>query len=296
LPYYQIAGLNICLTDYTGGWYNGMEKFAVNERRQIDLSLTVCFSDHIKPPDGKLIFEHEAGDLRWYESSVQPGGYCLSSKNIFTEEINVVVEITQDWRSAFAICRDYSNYSKTEAYIAENRLWFALHRLLGMVFCYHLLLHKGVVIHASALKYSDKGIIFSAPSGTGKSTQAKLWQTHVEQVVILNDDTPAIRFMGNKPYIFGTPWGGSKGIYCNESAPLEAIILLEQAKVNQVSRIGVQQALPLFLPRFFLPYFDQCMMDKALSLCNALLESIPVCLLQCRPDLGAVEAIRQCLD
>jgi len=293
LPHYQIAGVNIHLANHTNGRYDGMRKFVASEQEQVDLSLMVRMSGHIEPPAGKLIYEHEAGSLQWNESSVQLGGYCLSVKYLSTGEIAIAVEIAQDWRSALAVCRDYSHDGGETVYIDEARLWSELHSLLGMVFCYHLLLHKGVVVHASAVKHREQGIIFSAPSGTGKSTQAMLWQTHVEHSVILNDDTPAIRFLEGRPHVFGTPWSGSSGIYCDESVPLTAVILLEQSKVNQISQISVQQALPLFLPRFFLPYFDQGMMDEALSVCDALLDSVPVYLLRCRPDLGAVEAVKQ---
>ena len=43
----------------------------------------------------------------------------------------------------------------------------------GMEFYTKLLLHEGMMLHASAVAMEEKCYLFSAPSGTGKSTQYK---------------------------------------------------------------------------------------------------------------------------
>ena len=69
-----------------------------------------------------------------------------------------------------------------------------------------LINHDGLVIHSSSIAFRDKGIIFTAPSGTGKSTHVNLWeQTFGREVTVVNDDTPAIRFINDVPMLSGTP-------------------------------------------------------------------------------------------
>ena len=69
-----------------------------------------------------------------------------------------------------------------------------------------LINHDGLVIHSSSIAFRDKGIIFTAPSGAGKSTHVNLWeQTFGREVTVVNDDTPAIRFINDVPMLSGTP-------------------------------------------------------------------------------------------
>lgn len=58
-----------------------------------------------------------------------------------------------------------------------------------------LLLHGGMMLHASAVTVDDRAYLFSAKSGTGKSTHTKQWQKLFgsHRAEILNDDKPALR-------------------------------------------------------------------------------------------------------
>lgn len=54
--------------------------------------------------------------------------------------------------------------------------------------------YDGLFFHSSALMFDGKAYIFSAPSGTGKSTHTALWQRHFGgRVQMINDDKPIIR-------------------------------------------------------------------------------------------------------
>ena len=70
-----------------------------------------------------------------------------------------------------------------------------------------LLCCDGIVIHSSAIELDGNGILFSAPSGTGKSTQANLWREH-KGAVVLNGDRPALRTLDGSVYVYGTLWSG----------------------------------------------------------------------------------------
>lgn len=168
-------------------------------------------------------------------------------------------------------------------------------RLGEIIFLNSLLFHQGLLIHASAILWQEKGIIFTAPSGTGKSTQAKLWK-EIMGAKVLNGDRSAVRLIEDKPYIYGSPWCGSSNQYLNQNALLSAIVILTQSSENALQRLDWKEALPLLLPRCFLPYYDDGeIMRLAFVNLEKIIVTVPIYLLSCRPDRGAVELVYECI-
>lgn len=93
---------------------------------------------------------------------------------------------------------------------------------------------KMAVIHASAISYNNQAILFSAPSGTGKSTQAELWIKNIENSIYINDDKPVLSIEKEKIIVWGNPWSGKTINNNNLRIPLKAIVYLEQSKTNEV--------------------------------------------------------------
>lgn len=164
-----------------------------------------------------------------------------------------------------------------------------------VIFRTSILFQKGIVVHASAIEYEGKGIIFSAPSGTGKSTHANLWVEH-KSAIILNGDRPALRIINDEVNVYGTPWSGTSHQYVNKKAPLKAIVLLEQSPINEIEKLSSEQAVRLLVARCYLPYFDEQLMSLALDNIGCIIKKIPVYLLKCRPDIEAVEIVFKCLQ
>ena len=82
---------------------------------------------------------------------------------------------------------------------------------------------NGLMLHSSAVVMDGRAYLFSAPSGTGKSTHTQLWlDVFGEKAGILNDDKPALRRIDGKWYAYGTPWCGKEHWGCNASTPLSA--------------------------------------------------------------------------
>ena len=105
--------------------------------------------------------------------------------------------------------------------------------LLNMLGLESLFLKQEVLIlHASFIRWHDQGILFSAPSGTGKSTQASLWETHMG-AEILNGDRAGIRYADGSWMAYGLPYAGSSRIFRNSSAPIRAIVVLRQSPENR---------------------------------------------------------------
>lgn len=268
-----------------------MNGFLLNQPRMPDLNISLKTENFINVPEGRVISDE---NIKWLYKLTGENGYYIYNTERNHGKVLTLAEIDYEWRNGKFLYFDYSNQGNRDGYQAQTEYY--THVLMGMMFRNCLINHGGIVIHASTLECEGRGIMFSAPSGTGKSTHVKLWQEYIgDGVRILNDDTPAVRSKDGKLHVFGTPWCGSSGIYCNASAPLEAIVLLEQAQANSLQQLSVPEAMLKLMPRAFLPYFDQEMMHKTFDIMETIYSLVPVYLLKCRPDKEAVELVYQCV-
>jgi len=154
-----------------------------------------------------------------------------------------------------------------------------------------LISHGVFSIHSSAISVNNEGIIFSAPSGTGKSTHTSLWQKNIENVIMVNDDMPLLSVKDDKIMLHGAPWAGASGINNNISVPLKAIVFLEQAKENSIEKLMTLPALQKLLREFHTPS-DRELIDKTYAFLNLLLSNVPCYTLKCLPDKEAVYTVK----
>lgn len=152
-----------------------------------------------------------------------------------------------------------------------------------------------LILHSSLISWNGAGIIFSAPSGTGKSTQAELWE-RFENADILNGDRAALRQIDGIWTGFGLPYAGTSGIYRNEYAPLCAVVTLRQAKENRIRRVAGAEAFRFLYPETMIHRWDKDFEQRATDLLLKLMNDVPVFLLECRPDREAVELLRDTLQ
>lgn len=145
-----------------------------------------------------------------------------------------------------------------------------------------------VAVHTSTIRYKGRAVLFLGESGTGKSTHTRLWRENIEGAALLNDDSPVLRIIDGKPWVYGSPWSGKTPCYKNERYPLAACVRLSQAPENRISRQGVVQgygALHPSCPPCFA--YDEALYDGISSVLNALLSAVPVYHLECLPDAEA---------
>ncbi len=154
-----------------------------------------------------------------------------------------------------------------------------------------LLRHSGLLLHSSFIRYRGKAVLFSAPCGTGKSTQAELWEKY-EGADIINGDRSGLRRLDCGWAAFGLPYAGSSGIYRNENAPLAAVILLRQAEENRLRRMKAVEVFPDLYREITVHRWDRNFVSESTELLLQLLCEIPVYLLECRPDQEAVQLVR----
>ena len=147
---------------------------------------------------------------------------------------------------------------------------------------------KTVAIHTSTIVCQSKAILFLGESGTGKSTHTRLWRKNIQGAVLLNDDSPILRIIDGKPWVYGSPWSGKTPCYKNESYPLAACVRLSQAPFNKIERLNVAQgygALHPSCPPCFA--YDDALYDSISGALSNLLSVVPVYHLSCLPDAAA---------
>ena len=159
------------------------------------------------------------------------------------------------------------------------------------VICDYIIDKGGFFLHCSCLRYRDEAIIFTAPSGTGKSTHASLWRKRFgDEVTMINDDKPLVREKDGSFVIYGTPWNGKHGIGNNISAPVRAVVFLSQAPENTAAAIAPVEALTLLLQQTVLPP-DKAQLSKLLDMLGRMVESVPMYRLGCTISEEAVATI-----
>lgn len=105
-----------------------------------------------------------------------------------------------------------------------------------------------LLFHGSALALDGRGYLFTAPSGTGKSTHAALWrQVFGERVSMINDDKPLLQIRPEGVTVYGTPWAGKSNLQTNTSAPVAGLVLLRQAPENTIRPLTAREAYPRLL-------------------------------------------------
>lgn len=177
----------------------------------------------------------------------------------------------------------------------EDWWWATDHlRLWSVLSLPQLLLpFRTLIFHASYIGYHGEGILFTAPSGTGKSTQAELWRVH-RGAEVINGDKAGVR-LEERPMVHGVPFSGTSGICENVSLPLRAIVVLSQAPENTVRRLRPSEAVAALCGNVFV---DQAVPEEWQTARNLLLDlaaAVPVYALACTPDVRAVEELERAM-
>ena len=152
-----------------------------------------------------------------------------------------------------------------------------------------LLKYYGSYIHSSALLFDGRAYLFSASSGTGKSTHTKKWLKRFgDRADIINDDKPSFRIIDGKCYIYGTPFAGGTDVQKNISAELGALVFIERGEENSLERIPPSKSIALLLNQS--PgRASEKIGDRQLELFSQILTNYPAYLLRCNLDDSAVD-------
>ena len=128
--------------------------------------------------------------------------------------------------------------------------------------------YNGFQIHGAAVAIDNQGYIFTADSGTGKTTHIKLWLSNHPNAYVVNGDHPIVKIEKNI-MVYGSPWCGKEGMNTNAAVCLKAIVLMERSKENSIAEISMNEALVELIRQIYKP-LDTIKMKKTLQLLSSL--------------------------
>ena len=138
-----------------------------------------------------------------------------------------------------------------------------------------------ILFHGSVVAVDGVGYLFTAKSGTGKSTHTRLWrQVFGDRAVMVNDDKPFLRITENGVTACGSPWNGKHGLGANLEVPLQAICILERGEENIIRPIPAKEAVFMLLQQSNRPQ-DPRRMPKYLELLDKLSQQVTFYRLAC---------------
>ena len=144
-----------------------------------------------------------------------------------------------------------------------------------------------LLTHGSTVAVDGKAYLFTARSGTGKSTHTRLWmQAFGSRAQMVNDDKPFLRLAEDGVTAFGSPWSGKHGLDSNIAAPLQGICLLERGTENQIQSATPELLLPILRKDTYRP-LDPEKEPRFLQLTQKLAEAVPLWHMHCNKDLSA---------
>ena len=155
-----------------------------------------------------------------------------------------------------------------------------------------VLKEDGLILHSSFVCKEGKAILFTAPSGTGKSTQADLWEKY-KGTRTINGDRTLVKYQDGRWWACGWPICGSSEICFNESYPLDAIIVLHQAKENAGHRIHGFEVIRNLLRETTVNRWNLSFYDRMIALLERMEKEISVYDYKCDISKEAVEQLEQ---
>lgn len=145
------------------------------------------------------------------------------------------------------------------------------------------------LFHGSAVAVDGKAYLFTARSGTGKSTHTRLWREYLgSRAVMVNDDKPLIKVSEDGITVFGTPYNGKHRLGNNIAVPLKAVCIIERAEVNRITQISAADAYTMLLQQVYRPS-DSAALAKTLTLIDRLAQNVRLYRLGANMDISAAE-------
>lgn len=146
-----------------------------------------------------------------------------------------------------------------------------------------------LLFHGSAIAAEGKAVLFTAKSGTGKSTHTRLWREMLgDGCFMVNDDKPLLRIRDTDTKVCGTPWNGKHRLGTNCMVPLAAICILRQGQTNEITQISFTEALPELLQQSYRPA-DRQKLPLLLKLLGTMAANVRFYRLSCNMEPDAAK-------
>lgn len=227
-----------------------------------------------------------------------PEGRCTVAAGamlVFEDGTRYFGSIQQGWEHGYLRVARHGKHHKVQFKRSCASGSLGTNTVLTALGAEHLIAqNRGFVFHSSYVEADGKAILFTAPSGTGKSTQAELWQRH-RGAAIHNGDRSAVRFVEGQAFACGIPFAGSSQICENVTLPLGAIVYLKQAPQTTIRRLRGAEAFRRVWEGVSVNTWDRDDVDRVSETVMQVLHTTPVFELACTPDESAILALEGAL-
>ena len=150
-----------------------------------------------------------------------------------------------------------------------------------------------ILFHGSVIAVDGFGYLFTAKSGTGKSTHTRLWRENFgDRAVMVNDDKPLLRITKDGVTAYGTPWDGKHRLSTNTSVPLKGICILERAAENHIIKLDTKEEMRSAYPMIVQQTHragNPASVVKTMELIDRLMEVVPIYRLSCNMEPEAAK-------
>ena len=212
--------------------------------------------------------------------------YCRQYRFDGVPDFSVVtvqadIDAEREKEKITAEAENRTSHSASDGYMEE----LAVYRKIAE----KMLEYDTFLFHGSCVAVDGVGYLFTASSGTGKSTHTRLWREFLgERAVMVNDDKPLIRVGDDGATIYGTPYNGKHGLGSNIAVPLKAVCLLERAQTNSICEVNASEAYPMLVQQMYRPG-EPMQLARSMSLLDAMIRSVRLYRLGCNMDISAAK-------
>ena len=263
--------------------------------------------DHIPVPDNMKKFEVE-GDYSGYRYEINVVDEInVVEKTFVFNKNNIKIDVNNGLEKRYLnIIGDNCCYGVSEE-INQNYTKISVHKdyvkmmNIDTVFVSLLSLERRMyqlhkyILHSAYVIVDDQAILFTAPSGTGKSTQAALWEKY-RCARVINGDRTLISKKDNQYYACGWPICGSSQICYNESYPISCIVVLSQGKDNHIEELDYKTSFKKLLSEITINYHSSHFVNEAMNFIDDLISHVNIYHLTCDISEEAVRCLEKRLE
>ena len=273
--YFEIADIRIRInTDIEVRWNQYIERFQIPVTEEYTEYYQCRCVDNL-PVEGKVIYQNQ-GQI------VLVNGNFEERLHFFYGQKNPCMLYKETEQGNFI----YLNNQYKESFLREENYCI----FNALAFEKLLLKYKGIILHSSFVIYNGQAILFTAPSGTGKSTQAQLWEKN-KGALIVNGDRTILKEKNGRVYAYGLPICGSSDVCLNISVPVKAIVYLSQATEDSITDVDMKQRVKDVLSETSINFFNKQFLLDAMTLIENLVSQIDYYHLACTKEPSAVECL-----
>ena len=279
--YYKFAGIKFAVTMPQEMVCENEYRLALFRVEETEPDLRIIFAqkDQLSSPQGALMAK-------------QPGMHCYVDND---RSIRYIGAYSDDWETASIRVEYNGSSARAEVKNRHGQARVPVKYVLECMAAEHMIAGKqGFLFHCSYIDRGGKAILFTAPSETGKSTQADLWHM-LRGAEIINGDRAAVRLEKGVLLAEGIPFAGSSAYCKNKSLPIAAIVYLAQASSTTICKLRGYQAFSKIWEGVSVNIWDKTDMEQVSNVVQRAATELPIFQLSCTPDESAITALEEAL-